>query len=75
LKAASNRDALQIAGRIRLIAPASYCVRRLGALLAPFVALIARWIRSTPLGLFASPLYLARRGISTHPANCRATIA
>lgn len=111
LKAASNRDASEMAGSIRLVAPASYCVRRLGASLAAFVAmhpevrvdlrlandaidvieeraelalcaagtvprtLIARRISSTPMRLYASPSYLARRGMPIHPASCPATIA
>jgi molybdate transport repressor ModE-like protein len=105
LEAASNRDASEMAGRIRLVAPASYCVRRLGASLAAFVAkhpevrvdlrlandaidvieqraelalcaagtvpntLIARRVSSTPMGLYASPLYLGRRGTPTHPGE------
>ena len=105
LAAASNRDASEIAGSIRLVAPASYCMRRLGASLAAFVAkhpevrldlrlandaidvieqraelalcaagtvpdaLIARRVSSTPMGLYASPLYLARRGTPTHPSE------
>jgi len=103
LKAVGNRDASEVAGNIRLVAPASYCVRRLGASLATFVAkhpqvrvdlrlvndaidvieqraelalcvagtlpttLIARRVSSTPMGLYASPFYLARRGTPTHP--------
>lgn len=103
LTAVTNRDASEVAGSIRLVAPASYCVRRLGASLAAFVAehpqvrvqlrlandaidvieeraelalcaagtvattLIARRVSSTPMGLYASPSYLARRGTPTHP--------
>jgi DNA-binding transcriptional LysR family regulator len=105
LTAMSNRDASEVAGSIRLVAPASYCVRRLGASLAAFVAehpqvrvdlrlandaidvieqraelalcaagtvpatLIARRVSSTPMGLYASPFYLARRGTPEHPSE------
>jgi DNA-binding transcriptional LysR family regulator len=102
---ASSLNSTEIAGDIKLIAPVSYGMRRLGPALAEFMAahpkvrvdlrladgpaallenhadlalcvagslspsLIARRVSSVHVGLFASPVYLARRGTPQHPLD------